>query len=213
MNQDVQSKEESLKRLTVILTICLSSGITVPALAQQIDVGFAGGSISSASASQGSSTGIAAFNPSERGGTFIGFNGDVIFYHNLGIEGEVNWRASQGLYAGVVPYRPIFYDFNAIYSKQFSKRVGAEALAGIGGESIRFYTGSYNCDFYGNCTNYVGSNHFLADFGGGIRLYAWRSLFVRPEVRLYMIPNNQEFSSDFVVRYGASIGYTFGGNH
>ena len=89
---------------------------------------------------------------------------------------------------------------------------GAEALAGIGGESIRFYTGSYyNCDIYGNCTNYVSSNHFMGDFGGGLRFYPYGNFFVRPEVRLYLINNNEEFSSSHVVRYGVSIGYAFGG--
>jgi hypothetical protein len=200
-----------LKKLIVVLSLYWACATALPAVAQQIDVAFAGGTISSASSNNLAN--LAAYTPSERGGTFLGFNGDVLFHGNLGVQAEVNWRASQGIYAGVLPYRPLFYDFNAIYAKRFSKRVGAEVLGGIGAESLRFYSGNYNCDFYGNCTNYVSSNHFLVDFGGGIRVYAWHNLFVRPEMRLYIVHNNQEFSSDYVVRYGASIGYTFGGNH
>ena len=201
-----------MKRLYRIAIVLGSFTLTLPCWAQQIDVAFAGSSIASSSASFVGNP--ATYVPSMKGGTYLGFNGDVLFHGNLGVQAEVNWRASQGDYAGLgVGYRPIFYDFNAIYAKRFTKRVGAEVLGGIGGESLRFYTGQTNCDFYGNCSNYVSSNHFLVDFGGGVRFYAWHNLFVRPEMRLYIVHNNQEFSSDYQVRYGASLGYTFGGRH
>lgn len=200
-------KEGTLKKVIVVAWACWICSMALPGCAQQVDVAFAGGSVKSAASNLTSTSG----GPSESGGTYVGFNGDVLFHGNLGIQGEVNWRASQGSYAGVVPYRTVFYDFNAIYAKRFSPRIGAEALAGIGGESIRFYTGSYNCDYYGNCSNYVSSNHFMGDFGGGVRIYAWHNLFVRPEARVYLVHNNTEFSSGVVVRYGASVGWTFGG--
>ncbi len=196
-----------MRRLRALALTALLCGLVLPASAQQIDVAFAGGSLFSS----GNSFNSLGFAPAEGGGTFIGFNGDVLFKGNLGIQGEVNWRASQTLYGGQVPYRPLFWDFNAIYARRFTQRVGAEALGGIGGESIRFYTGQGSCDYYGNCSNYVSSNHFMADVGGGIRLYVWRNAFVRPEVRLYLVHNNVEFSSSYPVRYGVSLGYTFGG--
>lgn len=87
-----------------------------------------------------------------------GFNGDVLFHGNLGVQAEINWKASQGNYIGLAGYRPLFYDVNAIYAKRFSKQVGAEVLGGIGAESIRFYTGQSSCDFHGNCTNDTSSN-------------------------------------------------------
>jgi hypothetical protein len=100
-----------------------------------------------------------------------------------------------------------------MYGRRFTKHFGVEALAGIGGESIRFYSNSYtNCDYYGDCTNYVSSNHFMGDLGGGVRFYPYGNFFVRPEVRLYLINNNVEFSSSHPVRYGVSIGYAFGGS-
>jgi hypothetical protein len=51
----------------------------------------------------------------------------------------------------------------------------------------------------------------MGDFGGGLKLYPAGNFFVRPEVRLYLVNNNEFFSSGRVVRYGMSIGYTFGG--
>jgi hypothetical protein len=196
-----------MRKLDTLALIALVYLMVVPAFAQQVDIAFAGGSMLSA----GNSFNSSGFVPGQGGGTFIGFNGDVLFKGNLGVQGEVNWRASQTLYGGQVPYRPVFWDFNAIYARRFSQRLGAEALGGIGGENVRFYSGQYNCDYYGNCSNYVSSNHFMADVGGGIRLYVWRNAFIRPEIRLYLIHNNVEFSSNYPVRYGVSLGYTFGG--
>lgn len=197
-----------MKRLVAVAAMCWICVMVAPAGAQQIDVAFGGGSLTS----PGNSFSGGTLLPGEGGGAFVGFNGDVLFRGNLGVQAEVNWKGSQGLYEGQAPYRPLFYDFNAIYARRFSKYFGAEALAGIGGESIRFYQGSYSCDIYGNCTNYVSSNHFMGDFGGGIRFYPYGNFFVRPEVRLYLINNNAEFSSGHPVRYGVSIGYTFGGS-
>jgi hypothetical protein len=190
--------------LGLMFSICV---LAASAWAQQVDAAFAGGSLLSSSNSFNSF----GLTPAEGGGAFVGFNGDVLFKGNLGVQAEVNWRASQGLYAGQFPYRPVFWDFNAIYARRFNRQFGAEVLGGIGGESIRFYQGQYNCDYYGNCTNYVSSNHFMADVGGGIRAYVWRNAFVRPEARLYLIHNNVEFSSGHPFRFGVSIGYTFGG--
>jgi hypothetical protein len=194
------------KQLGVASIVCLFLMIA-PVNAQQVDVAFAGGTLMSPGMSF-NSLGLVA---SEHGGTYVGFSGDALIKGHLGVQGEVNWRASQGVYAGTFPYRPLFWDFNAIYARRFSPHVGAEVLGGIGGTSIRFYQGAYNCDFYGNCTNYQSSNHFMADVGAGIRLYVYHNFFVRPEARLYMIHNNVEFSSGFPVRVGASVGYTFGG--
>lgn len=198
-----------MRKQLAVVGLCWICLMVTPVYAQQFDVAFAGGSL----VSKGATTNSTGFVPSERGGTYVGINGDVIFLGNLGVEGEVFWKAGQGLYAGAVPDRPLFWDFNAIYFRRFTPRVAAEAVGGIGATSIRFYSGTYNCDYYGNCSNYVSSNHFMADVGGGVRLYVWRSLFVRPEVRLYIVHNNLEFSSGFPLRYGASVGYTFGGTH
>lgn len=144
------------------------------------------------------------------GGTYLSFSGDYTPWHDFGFGGEVSWRASQNLYLGYQPYRPIFYSANAVWAPKLGKHFGIDLLAGIGAESLRFYTNYYQCN-YVSCTNYVSSNHFMGVFGGGLKAYIHGGIFIRPEVRLYAIRNNVEFNSGTPVRAGVSIGYTFGG--
>ncbi len=146
------------------------------------------------------------------GGTYLSFSGDYTPWHDFGFGGEVSWRASQNLYLGYQPYRPIFYSANAVYAPKLGKHFGLDLLAGIGAESLRFYTNYYQCSYVSGCTNYVSSNHFMGVFGGGLKAYLHGGLFIRPEVRLYMIHNNVEFDSGTPVRAGMSVGYTFGGD-
>ncbi len=144
------------------------------------------------------------------GGAYPTFSADYLFWHNLGVGGEVSWRASQTLWGGQLPYRPIFYDFNGVYAPRFGKHLGAQLEAGLGGESVRFYTGNVTCSYFAGCSNYQSTNHFMGHFGGGIKLYAKGNFFIRPEAHLYMVHNNFEFSGARVARYGVSIGYTWG---
>jgi hypothetical protein len=183
--------------------------ITVVAHAQQFDAAFGLGTVSAPSAA--SATGD-HFPQSIGGGTFISFSGDYLFKHHFGAGAEVAWRASQNNYVGVAPFRPIFYDFNGVYAPPLGKKAALELQAGIGAQSTRFYGSTVTCNtFTGTCTNYTSSNHFMGHFGGGIRLYPVGNFFIRPEAHLYLVNNNFEFSSAHSVRYGVSIGYTFGG--
>jgi len=195
-----------LKKLTFVAVAILFCLLGASAFAQQLDVGFGVSGLSSGDPT--TSNGI--YYPSNRGGLYPGFSGDLMIHHHLGFEGELYWRASQNLYGGYQPYRPVFYAFNAIWAPQLTKYLTAEVVAGIGGEDIRFY-GYTNCNSFFGCTTYTSSNHFMGDFGGGIRAYVWHSVFVRPEVRLYLINNNVEFSSNKSLRYGVTLGYSFGG--
>ena len=145
------------------------------------------------------------------GGLYLNFTGDLVFWHNIGAQGEIAWRASQGNYLGYQPYRPVLYDFGAIWTKRYS-RIAPELTVGLGADSTRFYNNYYTCDYISGCTNYNSSNHFMLAFGGGVKLYPFHSFFIRPEVRYYWIHNNVEFASDSALRIGASIGYTFGGH-
>jgi hypothetical protein len=199
-------RERRLKKLNVAilaLAVCLPVS---SAFGQQFDAAFG---VSSISSPQGITTN-GLFFPSDRGGLYPSFGADLLLRHRLGFEGELSWRASQNLYGGSQPYRPLFYSFNAIWAPKLSKNFTAELLAGVGGEDVRFY-GFTNCNNFFGCTTYASSNHFMGDFGGGIRAYIWHDVFVRPEARLYLINNNVEFSSNKVVRYGVSLGYSFGG--
>jgi hypothetical protein len=200
--------EVPLKKVTLVV---LSAFLAVAgaARAQQMDVSFGMGTVSAPAATVDSQGFLL---PSLRGGAYPSFGGDVLFYKGqIGVNAEVAWRASRSFYAGdpTQPYRPLFYDFNGIWSRKFG-RVAPEAMAGIGAESIRIYTPFVSCGFTG-CTNYTSSNHFMGHFGGGIKLYVFGNFFVRPEAHLYTVRNNNEFSSGRVTRYGVSIGYTLGG--
>jgi hypothetical protein len=190
------------------ICICL---LTVATQAQQFDGAFGIGGVKSTTAANAANN----YSPqSVGGGTFLGFSGDFLFPKHYGIEGEVFWRAKQNTYNPFIsgqPFRPIFWDFNGIYERNFAKRVGVELLAGIGEESVRFYQPFITCSFT-SCTNYTSVGHFMGDFGGGLRLYVTPNVFVRPEARVYLIRNNFEFSSGHAERFSVSIGYTFGGS-
>ena len=202
-----------MKRLTVVFGICVLFLITAAAYGQQLDIAIGAGTVSAPSSDL--SNVFNQFKQTLSGGNFLTISGDALIHKSLGIEGEVSWRTSKTLYGGVLPYRPLFWDFNGIYAPRFNKFLGAEVMAGIGAMSARFYTGQVSCSYFGGCTNYQSISHFMGDFGGGIRLYPIGNFFVRPEARLYLINNAQDqpapFSSGHAVRYGVSIGYSFGG--
>ena len=142
------------------------------------------------------------------GGAFPTFGLDFLFFHNLGVGFNASVRAKQNLFEGVQPFRPIFYDVDAVYAPPLGKRAQAELSAGIGAESIHFYTPFVSCSFV-SCTNVVTSNHFLGQFGAAIRVYVTPRIFIRPEVHLYEVHNNVEFSGARATRFGVSIGYSF----
>ena len=202
-------------RIALVLSFACAAVVATSnvAQAQRIDIGFAASGLNSPSASSGDcptgSPTCAHQDVSLTGGTYLGFNGDVLFWHNLGFGAEINWRASQAQdYNGQgFNYRPIFYNFNAVYSPRLASHVYLDLVAGIGGEDTHYYTGT-NCGYY-SCTNYQGINHFDGDFGGGLKLITVHHIFIRPEARVYLIHNNAEFSSNHAVRYGATIGFSF----
>jgi hypothetical protein len=198
--------ERKLKKIilfaTTLVFLCLAS----TAFGQQFDAAFGVSTIKS-----GASTTVnGLFFPSDTGGAYPGFSADLLFHRRFGLQGEINWRASQALYGGYQPYRPLFYAFNGIWVPKITKNISAELMAGIGGEDVRFY-GYVNCSSFFGCTTYASSNHFMGSFGGGVRVYIWHDVFVRPEARLYLINNNAEFSSNTVGRFGVFLGYSFGG--
>jgi hypothetical protein len=178
------------------------------AQAQQGDAMFGGGTIMS-SGSCDVTTGLC----SEKGGFYPSISADVIFHKRLGFNFETTWKGSQGSYGGPggQPFRPIILDFNGMYQPKLSKKAGLDLMAGIGMQSTRFYgyQPTSGCVYFGAC--YASSHHFLVDIGGGIRYYVWGHVFLRPEAHYYHIVNNtNDFTSNDIVRVGASIGYTIG---
>jgi hypothetical protein len=195
-----------LKKLSLFVIAIASLTYATNGLAQGLDVAFGVSSLVSAKTVFNTSTGL--YYPSERGGAYPGFSADFLMHKNMGIEGELFWRATQGIY-GQQPYRPILWNFNAIWAPRIDKHLAGELLAGIGATDTRFY-GLISYSPFSGYTNYVSSTHFDGDLGAGLRAYFWHGAFLRPEIRLYLINNNVEFSSDKVVRYGVSLGYSFG---
>jgi hypothetical protein len=143
------------------------------------------------------------------GGSYSTFGVDFLFYHNLGVGFNAAFRNHANLYQGFQPFRPFFYDVDAVYAPPVGKRVQPELSVGIGAESVRFYTPFLTCGTFSGCTNFVSSNHFLGQFGGALRLYVTQRIFIRPEAHLYMVHNNVEFSGATATRVGISIGYSF----
>jgi len=96
------------------------------AQAQKVDVAFG---VSTLEAPSANSTG-----PSLTGGTYPGFSGDVLFWHNFGIGGEIFWRATQSIYPSIppIPYRPLFLDFDGVYAPKLASHAWLELTAGIG---------------------------------------------------------------------------------
>jgi len=196
-----------LKRTLGIAMFFVFAGASLAAFsncaqAQKVDLAFG---VSTIEAPAANSTG-----PSLTGGAYPGFSGDVLFWHNFGLGGEIYWRASQSVYNsiyGSIPYRPLFLDFDGIYAPKLGSHANLELSAGIGAIDTRQY-----CNLCGNGynTNYTSDKHFMGDFGAGIKLYPKGGFFIRPEAKFYLVANNQLFSSSYSTRFGASIGYTFG---
>ena len=173
--------------------------------AQQIDAAFALNTITAPSASSASGK----YSPqSLSGGTYLSAGADFLFKKNFGVNAEVAWRARQTLYQGFQPFRPIFYDFNAVYAPRLGKALATELMGGIGVESIHFYQPFLTCNFV-SCSNFVSSNHFLGHVGAALRVFVFGNVFIRPEAHAYFIRNNFEFSSARAERFGVSIGYSF----
>jgi hypothetical protein len=194
-----------LTKLSLILVLVLPLIIQSAAHAQQFDAAFGAGTIIAPSASSASGNHAPV---TLSGGTYPVFSADLLLKRQFGVSGELAWRASRNLYGDFAPERPLFYDINALYAPRLGKKAAAELMAGIGWESLRFYQAFTTCGAI-SCTDFVSSNHFMGHVGGGVRYYIHGHFFVRPEAHLYLIRNNQEFSSPVATRVCISLGYTF----
>ena len=200
-----------MKKLLPLLAVAVLLSFAGAAQAQQFDAALGFGTVTAPAAS---SNGTNSF-PSLSGGLYTSFSGDVLLWHHLGFGGAVSPRWSQSTYGGALnnfgiiqKYRPIFYDFNAVYGRTFpKKKFGADVMAGIGGLDLRFYQPFYSCGL--TCTNYVSSNHFAGHFGADLRFYFWGHAFIRPEAHYYIVHNNVEFNNVNASRFTISIGYSF----
>jgi hypothetical protein len=194
-----------LRKLSLVAVLVLPFLVSGSLHAQQFDVAFGLGTLTAPSASSASGNHAPV---SLTGGAYPVFSADLLLKRQFGVSGELAWRGSQNLYGGFQSYRPLFYDINGIYAPKLGKHAAAEVMAGIGWESLRFYQGFTSCGAI-SCTDFVSSNHFMGHIGGGLRYYFLGHFFVRPEAHLYLVHNNEEFSSPRATRFGISLGYTF----
>lgn len=189
------------------------AGFSTEAQAQKIDIAFG---VSTTIAPGASFVQGVESAPSLSGGAFPGVSGDFIFYHNLGFGAEVYWKAGStdcpdpicGTDSGIT-YRPVLYNFNAVYSPKLASHVYLEAVGGVGAIDTHYSACTLSGSQCGGSQLISSSNHFDVDFGGGIKLYIKHGFFVRPEARYYWINNDTDYSSNHGARVGASIGYTF----
>ncbi|MBV9765749.1 MAG: outer membrane beta-barrel protein [Acidobacteriaceae bacterium] len=201
--------------LPVISALCLCAPF---ANAQSVDAYFGVGTMTDSS----SKTSIDTFgtgNPftSPRlGGTFGKAGADVMLTPHFGVNGDVDFRFAQGAYSGLT-YRPMFYDFNAIWAPtgRSLKRVVPEIQAGLGAVNLKFFSPSASfCDAFAGCSSsnsYLeSSNHFQVHLAAGLRLYATQHLFFQPQVDAHYVNNLFQFGSNWVPEYSASVGWSFG---
>jgi hypothetical protein len=148
----------------------------------------------------------------EKAGLYASFSIDRIYSNHLGFSAEVAALTKRGSYNGLQGYRPILFDVNGVFAPRLAKKTHADFMAGIGGQRVLFYDQAGVCFSPTGCAPRFNSNRFLVHVGADVRYTVWRNFFIRPEVHYYRIFNNtSDFHSDNVVRLGASVGYTFGG--
>lgn len=153
------------------------------------------------------------FNTPRMGGLFETIGGDAMFRPSFGVGFETAFQ-SQRNYGGL-NYRPLFYDFNAIYEPlPGSRTIVPELQAGLGGANLRFYLNQSFCDSFGGCSNsntfLESSNHLQLHLGGGVRVYLRGGLFIRPQIDGHWVNNFFQFGSNWVPQYSMALGYTFG---
>ena len=154
-----------------------------------------------------------SYVPNSMGGVFGTFGGGFMLKPSLGVGAEMSLRFAQGDYYSGVGYRPIFYDFNGIWTPSFgTKRVMPEIQAGFGGLSLRFYSGPQQYNYYtGSSSNFAGSfSHFQLHTGFGLRIYVKEHVFVRTQFDYHWVHGlSDQFKSDSVTAYTIAVGYSF----
>ena len=156
-----------------------------------------------------------AFQTPRLGGTFGKVGADFLLKPHFGIGAETDFRFSQGSYAGLT-YRPLFYDFNAIWlpTGQVERRIVPELEGGIGGAHLSFSLPTSTCNPFTGCSTSSAfldsSNHFQVHMAAGVRFYVTQHLFLRPQVDARYVNNFFQFGSNWVPEYGAAVGWSFG---
>lgn len=195
-----------MRKLVPFASACMVIVVASFAHAQEIDIAAGGSTLFSAkpiSASQ------AYPPPAEKGGNYPSISAEAVFKNHYGLNIESSFRYKEGLYNGFQRYRPILTDVNGVFAPHTDSRTSAEIMAGFGIQNLEFYK-SFSCSF-ATCPTLISNTHFLLHAGAGMRYYFLGSFFIRPEAHYYyIVGNTNQFHSGNIVRFGASIGYSFG---
>jgi hypothetical protein len=204
-------------RSTIPLALAVCLGATVAHAQSGLDVFFGVGTMTNSSSGQSIDT-FGTGNPyttPSLGGAFGKVGADYMVTPHFGIGAETDFRFSQASYTGLT-YRPMFYDFNAIWAPtgHSNKHIVPEIEAGIGGAKLSFYYPSSYCDQFAGCSSsntfLESSNHFQVHLAAGLRVYVTPHLFIRPQVDARYVNNFFQFGSNWVPQYGAALGWSFG---
>jgi hypothetical protein len=195
-----------------IAVICVFVLFSAFACAEaRLDAYFGLGTARVASESFTDSTGNTYQTPA-MDGVFGTFGGAVFLKPSLGVGAQVSLRFRQGDYLGY-QYRPIFYDFNGLWTPHLGKRVMPEFQAGFGGANLRFYDPTspyydYNTGKYSTLA--ATSNHLQLHAAAGLRIFVKEHIFIRPQVDYHWVRNMSEFARSSVPAYSVAIGFTTG---
>jgi hypothetical protein len=185
--------------------------------AQSISGYFAGGTMTAPSVGPMNTLGAGTiYDTPKMGGFFETLGVDVIFFHNLGLGAELSTRDGRAPYAGLM-YHPSFYDVNVVYRpRAILRRIAPEIQAGYGEANLNFYYTLGICYKLPQGCSSANGEAFSADnnqvhVSGGLRIYAYKGLFIRPQVDVRWVQGNftTYFGRSWVPQYSAAIGYTY----
>ena len=199
-------------------TLLISCGLLVAAqisFAQSVNPYFGVGTATDSS----SNTQIDTFgtgNPfttPSMGGATLDAGASVMFTKHYGVGADINWKASRGNYAGLL-YRPLFYNFDGVWTPVSTKRFEPEVHLGLGGMHIGYSFNQTSCDVFAGCSTVnqpvETSSHFQVHGALAARLYLTDHVFVRPAVDAHYVNNFFQFGSNWVPEYSVALGYSFG---
>ncbi len=143
-------------------------------------------------------------------GVFGTLGGGLMLTPTFGAGAEVSFRFAQGDYANT-GFRPIFYDFNGIWTPLGKSPIMPELQAGFGGVNLRFYGGTQYYNYYtGTYSNFAGSiNHLQLHASLGVRFYVKERLFLRPQFDYRWVRNlDDEFARQSVLGFSLAVGFS-----
>lgn len=188
------------------LALCLGGAV---AQAQDADVFFGvARATDSSNGSVSSLTGVSLVAP-KLDATFGKLGGGFMLNKRFGVGFQTDFQFSKANYQGFQT-RPTFYDVNGIYTPFSGKyaRIVPELQGGIGGVHMSYTYSSCNT-LTCQTVPYASASHFALHVGAGVRFYATKHVFIRPQFDYRYVPNFTQYGSNSVPEYGAVVGYSF----